>query len=151
MDRAANPSSAPQECTPTTGEGARHRRSPSDPTCPGRLRAPQSSLLEEPSMRTVIRGTGMHLPANVVDNRRLSLLMETSDEWIQKRSGIITRHYAARDEATSDLAVPAAERALSDAGIGPEEVDYVVFATMTPDYYFPGSRPLLQKKLRLGR
>ncbi len=102
-------------------------------------------------MRTVIRGTGMHLPANVVDNRRLSLLMETSDEWIQQRSGIITRHYAARDEATSDLAVPAAERALSDAGIGPEEVDYVVFATMTPDYYFPGSGPLFQKKLGLGR
>jgi len=101
-------------------------------------------------MRAVIRGTGMHVPANVVDNHRLSRMMDTTDEWIQKRTGIVTRRYADPDQATSDLAVPAARQALEDAGLAAEEVDYVVFATMTPDHYFPGSAPLLQHKLGLG-
>ncbi len=100
-------------------------------------------------MRAVIKGTGMHLPANVVDNHRFSRLMETTDEWIRQRTGIVTRRFADRHEATSDLAVPAAENALSDAGVGKEAVDYVVFATMTPDYYFPGSGPIFTNKLGL--
>jgi 3-oxoacyl-[acyl-carrier-protein] synthase-3 len=76
--------------------------------------------------------------------------MDTSDEWIRQRTGIATRRFADLDQATSDLAVHAAEAALDDAGIAREEIDYVVFATMTPDYYFPGSGTLLQHKLGLG-
>ena len=101
-------------------------------------------------MRAVIRGTGVYLPPNVVDNDRLSRLMETSDEWIRQRTGIATRRYADPDQATSDLAVPAAEAALADAGIGKREIDYVIFATMSPDFYFPGSGVLLQHKCGLG-
>ena len=100
-------------------------------------------------MRAVIRGTGMYVPPNVVDNHRLAVLMDTSDEWIRKRSGIVTRHYASPDQATSDLAVPAAQRALEDAGVEASEIDYVVFATMTPDYYFPGAAPIFKRKLGL--
>ena len=88
-------------------------------------------------MRSVVRGTGMYVPPHVVDNHRLSRIMDTSDEWIQKRTGIVERRYAEPGKATSDMAVPAAEMALADAGLGKDEIDYVVFATMTPDHYFP--------------
>jgi 3-oxoacyl-[acyl-carrier-protein] synthase-3 len=101
-------------------------------------------------MRAVITGTGMYVPPHIVDNQRLSRIMDTSDEWIQKRTGIVTRHYAERGKATSDMAVPAAEMALADAGIGKDAIDYVVFATMTPDHYFPGSGNIFQHKLGLG-
>jgi 3-oxoacyl-[acyl-carrier-protein] synthase-3 len=98
-------------------------------------------------MRTVIRGTGMYVPPHVVDNHALSRVMDTSHEWILQRTGIEERRYSAPGTATSDLAVPAATQALDDAGLAAGEIDYIVFATMTPDYYFPGSGPLLQRKL----
>ncbi len=91
----------------------------------------------------------MHVPANVVDNHRLSRVMETSDDWILRRTGISTRHFADLDEATSDVALPAAERAVEDAGLQKEDIDYIVFATMTPDFYFPGSAPVFQHKFGL--
>jgi 3-oxoacyl-[acyl-carrier-protein] synthase-3 len=100
-------------------------------------------------VRTIITGTGMHVPPHVVDNHRLARIMDTSDEWIRQRTGIVTRHFAGAGEGTSDLAVPAAERALADAGLAKESIDYVVFATMTPDFYFPGSGAILQRKLGL--
>ena len=100
-------------------------------------------------MRSVFQGTGMYVPDNVVDNHQLSRLMDTSDEWIQQRTGIATRRFARPDQATSDLAVPAAEAALKDAGMSKDDIDYVVFATMTPDFYFPGSGPLFGHKLGL--
>jgi 3-oxoacyl-[acyl-carrier-protein] synthase-3 len=100
-------------------------------------------------MRAVITGTGMYVPPTVVDNHRLSRIMDTTDEWIQVRTGIVTRRYADRDSASSDLAVPAAEQAIRAAGLEAADVDYVVFATMTPDQYFPGSGPPLQRKLGL--
>jgi 3-oxoacyl-[acyl-carrier-protein] synthase-3 len=100
-------------------------------------------------MRAVIRGTGMYVPPNVVDNHRLSRVMDTTDEWIRQRTGIVTRHYSNLDQATSDLAVPAAEQALAEAGLRKEEIDYVIFATMTPDFYFPGSGPIFQHKCGL--
>jgi len=102
-------------------------------------------------MRAVIQGTGMYVPPTVADNQRLSRLMDTTDEWIQQRTGILTRHYAEAGVATSDLAVPAARQALAQAGIATDEVDYVVFATMTPDYYFPGSGSVFAGKLGLKR
>jgi len=101
-------------------------------------------------MGTVLRGTGMYVPGNVVDNHRLSRVMDTTDEWIQQRTGIVTRHFADLDQGTSDMAAPAALDAIRDAGIEPSEIDYVVFATMTPDYYFPGSGAVLQTKIGLG-
>ena len=101
-------------------------------------------------MRSIIRGTGMHVPSNIIDNHRLSQVMDTSDEWILQRTGIATRHYADLDQATSDLAVPAAEQAIESAGIEKSDVDYIVFATMTPDFYFPGSAPLFQNKFGLS-
>jgi len=100
-------------------------------------------------MRAVISGTGMYVPPTVVDNKRLALLMDTSDEWIRVRTGIERRRYADPDQATSDLAIPAARAAIADAGLEPEDIDYVIFATMTPDYYFPGSAPFLQRGLGL--
>ena len=100
-------------------------------------------------MRAVFKGTGMYVPDNVLDNHRMSRLMDTSDEWIRKRTGIATRRMADMDQATSDLAVPAAEQAVADAGLRKEEIDYIVFATMTPDYFFPGAGPVFQHKFGL--
>jgi 3-oxoacyl-[acyl-carrier-protein] synthase-3 len=100
-------------------------------------------------MRSVITGTGMYIPETSVDNHALSKIMDTSDEWIQVRTGIAKRQYGAPDQATSDLAVPACEQAIENAGLKRSDVDYVIFATMTPDYFFPGSAPFLQRKLGL--
>lgn len=101
-------------------------------------------------MRSVISGTGMHIPEMRVDNDTMAKLMDTSDEWIRVRTGIEQRHYAAPDEATSDLATPAARMAIADAGLEPGDIDYLVVATMTPDYFFPGSAPFIQRKLGLN-
>jgi len=95
----------------------------------------------------MITGTGIHLPGNRVDNERLSRIMDTSHEWIVQRTGIETRYFADPDEATSDLALQASIRALEDAGLSPNDVDYIIMATMTPDYYLPGAGPYLQRKL----
>ena len=100
-------------------------------------------------MRSVILGTGMYVPPHVVTNERLSRIMDTSDEWIRQRTGIRERRYSAPGQATSDLAVPAAAEALAAAGVAKDEVDYVVFATMNPDHFFPGSGPLFQTKAGL--
>ena len=100
-------------------------------------------------MRTIVAGTGMYVPGNVVDNHRLSKVMDTSDEWVRQRTGIVARHFADLDQGTSDMAVPAARAALADAGVEPGDIDYVVFATMTPDHYFPGSGPIMAAKLGL--
>jgi len=100
-------------------------------------------------MRAIITGTGMYIPPTTVDNNQMSRVMDTSDEWIRERTGIVTRHFAEEGEATSDIAVPAARQALMDAGLEPSDIDYVIFATMTPDCYFPGSAPFLQRKLGL--
>ena len=100
-------------------------------------------------MRAVIVGSGSEIPSKAVTNQMLSRIMDTSDEWIRERSGVETRYYVEPGTATSDLGVAAARRALESAGVEPAGVDLVVFATMTPDHYFPGSGPLLQAKLGL--
>jgi 3-oxoacyl-[acyl-carrier-protein] synthase III len=100
-------------------------------------------------MRAVIVGSGSEIPGRVVTNQMLSRIMDTSDEWIRERSGVETRYYVEPGTATSDLGVAAARRALESAGVEPAGVDMVVFATMTPDHYFPGAGPLLQAKLGL--
>ncbi|MFW2389165.1 MAG: 3-oxoacyl-ACP synthase III family protein [Polyangiales bacterium] len=94
-----------------------------------------------------IVGTGRHLPGEPVTNDALARVMETSDEWIRARTGIRQRHFARDGQGPSDLAVDAAKLALEDAGIEATDVDYIIFATMTPDYFFPGAGPLLGAKL----
>jgi 3-oxoacyl-[acyl-carrier-protein] synthase-3 len=73
--------------------------------------------------------------------------MDTNDEWIRQRTGIIQRHFAPRGQGPADLALPAAEQAIEAAGLRAEDIDYVLFSTMTPDHIFPGSAPLLTSKL----
>src|SRR5580704_5116552 len=96
-----------------------------------------------------IIGTGHYVPGPPVTNEDLSRVMDTSDEWIFKRSGIKQRHYAPEGTGCSDLALEASKRALAAAGIEPGDIDYIVFSTMTPDYVFPGSGALLAHKLGL--
>jgi len=99
----------------------------------------------------VVRGSGVHLAPGVVTNERLSKLMDTSDEWIQQRTGIRERRFARRGTSSVDLGYEAARRALEDAGIGPGDIDLIVFATMTPAHYFPGNGGLLAARLGLSR
>ncbi len=98
-------------------------------------------------LRSAIRGVGGYLPQKVLTNEDLSKIVDTSDEWIVQRVGIRTRHIAAEDEFTSDLAVAAARRALDAAGMVPEDIDLVLVATTTPDYTFPATAALVQHKL----
>jgi 3-oxoacyl-[acyl-carrier-protein] synthase-3 len=100
-------------------------------------------------MRAVVVGSGTEIPPHRVTNDMLARIMDTSDAWIRERSGVETRYYVEPGTGTSDLGVAAAHRALASAGVAKEEVDLVVFATMTPDHYFPGSGGLLQTKLGL--
>src|SRR6516165_5851737 len=97
----------------------------------------------------IVRGSGMFVPEGVVTNARLSKLMDTSDEWIRQRTGIAERRFARRGQSSAVLAEKAARRALDDAGLRAEDLDLIVFATMTPDHYFPGSGGLLAKALGL--
>ena len=94
-------------------------------------------------------GTGHYVPGRPVTNDDLTRVMDTSDDWIFKRSGIRQRHFAPEGVGASDLGFEAAKRAIESARIDPSEIDYVLFATMTPDYVFPGSGALLAAKLGL--
>lgn len=100
-------------------------------------------------MRSVVKGTGFVVGEHLVPNARFEKLMETSDQWIRERSGIEQRYYVENGTSTSDLGARASRVAMEQAGVKPEEIDYVVFATMTPDHFFPGSGSLLQSKLGL--
>jgi 3-oxoacyl-[acyl-carrier-protein] synthase-3 len=102
------------------------------------------------SRRTAITGTGHYVPPRVVTNQDLEKRMDTSDEWIRQRSGILTRHHVDEGVGTSDLACEAARRAIEDARIDPASIDFIVAATLSPDYYFPGIGVLVQAKLGLG-
>jgi 3-oxoacyl-[acyl-carrier-protein] synthase-3 len=97
--------------------------------------------------RAAIVGSGADIPPNRVTNDMLTRVMDTSDEWIRERSVVETRFYVEPGTSTSDLGVAAGRRALEMAGISKDEVDLVIFATMTPDHYFPGAGSLLQSKL----
>jgi len=99
--------------------------------------------------RAVFVGSGISIPPLEVDNHMLSRIIETSDDWVRERSGVVTRYYAHRGTASSDLGAEAARAALADSEVAPEEIDYVVCATMTPDHYFPGTGTLIQQKLGL--
>ena len=97
--------------------------------------------------RSVIRGSGAYLPKKILSNKDLSSLVDTSDEWIYSRTGILRRHIAADDELTSDLGRLAAEDALANAGVEPDDVDMIVLATTTPDSTFPATAARIQAAL----
>lgn len=97
--------------------------------------------------RSAVTGVGSYLPEQIVTNADLSKIVDTSDEWIQERTGIKQRHKARDDQPTSDLAVEAARKALADAGRTPEDVDLIVVATTTPDMTFPATASIVQRKL----
>jgi len=105
-------------------------------------------LTAPPGQRTtVIRASGMYVPPQVVTNEMMSRIMDTSDEWIIPRTGIRERRFVERDIGSAALGARAAEAALADAGLSAPDIDFVIFATMTPDLYFPGNGGLLARDL----
>ena len=101
-------------------------------------------------VRSAITGVGAYLPEDVVTNADLAKFVDTSDEWIQERTGIKERRRARPDQPTSDLAVEAARRALAAAGRDAVDVDLIVVATTTPDLTFPATAAIVQRKLGAG-
>lgn len=99
--------------------------------------------------RTIITGTGRFLPPQVVTNFDLEKKMNTTDEWIRQRSGIVERRYAETGVGSSDLAYEAALKAIEDAQIEKSEIDFIIAATLSPDHYFPGIGVLVQARLGL--
>lgn len=100
-----------------------------------------------PILRSVVTGVGGYLPDEVVSNADLAKFVDTTDEWIVERTGIRRRHRAPPEQATSDLAVEAARKALAAAGRTPAELDLIIVATTTPDLTFPATAAIVQRKL----
>ena len=94
-----------------------------------------------------IIGTGSYVPEKVLTNKDLESIVDTTDEWIYSRTGMRERHIAADDQAASDLGAEAAKKALSDAGIGADEVDLIIVATLSPDMFFPSTACFVQEKI----
>jgi len=101
-------------------------------------------------MNSRIIGTGSHLPDKVLTNADLEKIVDTSDEWIRSRTGIRSRHIAAEGELTSDLALPAAQKALQSAGVAARDIDMIIVATTTPDMIFPSTACILQSRLGIA-
>ena len=100
------------------------------------------------SKQTVLMtSVGAYLPANVVTNEDLSAYVDTSDEWIQRRTGITQRHFVADGETTADLASHAANQALANAAMQPQDIDLIIVATTTPDNTFPSTATKVQHQI----
>jgi 3-oxoacyl-[acyl-carrier-protein] synthase III len=99
------------------------------------------------NQHAAVIGVGSYLPSYVLTNEDLEAMVDTSDEWIVSRTGIRERRLAAESQATSDLAVEAAQRALESSGVRKEEVDLIVVATASPDHLFPSTATIVQAKL----
>ncbi|GBC63159.1 ketoacyl-ACP synthase III [Desulfonema ishimotonii] len=97
--------------------------------------------------KAYIRSTGMYVPENVVTNHELPQELNTNDEWIRQRTGVQERRYAAPGVRTSDLAHKAVKNLLSKGDVAAEEIDCIIFATLSPDFFFPGAGVFLQEKL----
>ena len=95
----------------------------------------------------MITGTGHAVPEKVLTNHDLAEMVDTSDEWIRTRTGIVERHIANDNEGTSDYAARAAKEALKEANLAPEDMDLILFGTVTPDMYFPSAACFLQEKI----
>ena len=115
-------------------------------------------------IRTKVMGLGSYVPDRVVTNEEIAFLndkhirqdrqvTETNDQWIQQRTGIKERRYVPNDGSvwTSDLAVEASKRAIADAGLQPSDIDCIIFGTLSPDFHFPGTGVIVQKKLGIDR
>ncbi len=102
------------------------------------------------SYKILITGVGSYLPRNKCSNETLSNFIDTSDEWIAKRSGIKNRHFVANNEKTSDMAFFAAEKAIKNAQISRNDINLIILATTTPDNTFPSTATLVQKKLEIN-
>jgi 3-oxoacyl-[acyl-carrier-protein] synthase-3 len=100
--------------------------------------------------KTIIAGIGKYVPENIVTNEDLAKVMDTSDAWIQERTGIRERRYATRfEETTATIGANAARAAMERAGVTAADIDFVIFATLSPDYFFPGCGVLVQRLLGL--
>src|SRR3989339_250055 len=99
-------------------------------------------------MKARIIGTGSHVPEKIVTNHDLAKLVDTSDEWIRERTGIIERRVSSEATATSDLAIVAAEKAIAKAKVSPEEIEVIIVCTTSPDTLFPSVACILQDKLK---
>ncbi len=101
--------------------------------------------------KSIIKSTGMFVPPNLITNHDLEKILDTSDEWIKQRTGIEQRYWVEKDKATgsSDLGFEASKIALENAGWTAQDLDFIIFATLSPDIMFPGSGCLLQAKLGL--
>lgn len=102
-------------------------------------------------IKSIIKGAGHFVPENIITNDDLSKVMTTSDEWITERTGIKERRHRKnrndKEETTSEYALLASKKALKNANLEPSDIDFIIFATLSPDYFFPGSGVLLQEKL----
>ena len=99
------------------------------------------------TIRAIVRGVGHYLPERVVENAEFEETLETTDEWIRTRSGIERRHFAAKNETTSNLATKAARAALNQANLAPNDIDAIVLATSTADFTFPSAATMVQAEL----
>ena len=97
--------------------------------------------------RSKISGTGSYLPEKILTNQDLEKMVETNNQWIIERTGIRERHIAAEDQATSDMALIASQRALEMAKLSPKDIDLIIVATTSPDYKMPSTAAVLQDKL----
>ena len=99
--------------------------------------------------KSKIKGVGFYVPDNVIKNSDLEEIMDTSDEWIQERTGIKERRWVEGDLTTSLMGTYASKIAIKNANISKNDIDFIIFATLSPDYFFPGSGVLLQKNLQI--
>lgn len=98
-------------------------------------------------VKAVIKGLGKYIPEKIYDNAYMESIVDTNDEWIVRRTGIKERHISADDEYTSDMASKAAANALENANIAAEEIDLIMLATVTPDYFSPSCACVVQNKI----
>lgn len=99
--------------------------------------------------KSKIKGVGFYVPDNVIKNSDLEEIMDTSDEWIQERTGIKERRWVEGDLTTSLMGTYASKIAIKNSKISKNDIDFIIFATLSPDYFFPGSGVLLQKNLQI--
>ena len=103
--------------------------------------------MNENKINSHIVGMGYYAPEKIIDNEYFTQFMDTSDEWITERTGIKQRRFANTGQGPADISIPAVEMALKNAQLTVNDIDFIIFATSTPDYYIPGSGCILQEKM----
>ena len=103
------------------------------------------------TIRSVVQGVGHYLPERVVENAEFADKIDTTDEWIKTRTGISRRHFAAEGQTTSQMATLAAQAALKDAGLVPDDIDAIILATSTADLTFPSAATMVQSDLGIKK